>query len=289
MDGLASAVCGDSPLAEAPLPSDDAHAPGSEAQAPDPLAPFRGTEAEAPAPGGEAAAPPAALTGAHEGQRARDRAALVFEKFASPSGAIDVKDLGAAIVDIFHVHMTSSQRSALMARITTREEATLQHDEFLDFATEFAKSLPARFPYESLSDLKVVSFGTSVPLGIGFSVDNDFPGLPAVDAVEGAAEEVRARARGAPLSLEPRPPTNPEHQLTRSCVALAHPPARRRTLARVGGSSDRSADQVRARRRARPWTQHARSARPSTSVAQSRSVHDWVQVTLCGFCQAYRT
>ena len=66
-----------------------------------------------------------------------------------------------------------------------------------DFATEFAKSLPARFPYESLSDLKVVSFGTSVPLGIGFSVDNDFPGLPAVDAVEGAAEEVRARARAA--------------------------------------------------------------------------------------------
>ena len=56
VDGLASAVCGDSPLAEAPLPSDDAHAPGSEAQAPDPLAPFRGTEAEAPAPGGEAAA-----------------------------------------------------------------------------------------------------------------------------------------------------------------------------------------------------------------------------------------
>ena len=186
--GAASAVgSGESALAEAPLPPRDALVPASEAPAPPPGIPA------ADAPGDEAPAPPTEQTGSNQWQHDRDRASHVFEKFASPSGTIDVEDLGAAIVDIFNVHISSAQRTALMARIQASEEGTLQREEFLDFTIDFAKSLPARFPYESSSDLKVVSFGTSVPLGIGFSVDNDFPGLPAVDAVEGAAEEVRAR------------------------------------------------------------------------------------------------
>ena len=113
----------------------------------------------------------------------------VFARFdADGSGAIDAAELGVALSELFNVHMSVPQREALIATVDANADGKLQPDEFIRFALEYESSLPSRRHFKE-ADVKFVSFGTSAPLGIEFSVDETFPGLPAVDSVAGVAAD----------------------------------------------------------------------------------------------------